>query len=144
MLTIKRTLMTLLTLGFLLSGLHSQLCAKQADGGDVSILPIFVEELNDSNFQQTIAQGIVIVDYHAKWCQPCKLFAPMFEEVAKEHRGKLTFGKLDIDEAPNARRHSRISSVPTVIIFKDGKEIKRNAGVFSNKDKFIDFIKSAG
>lgn len=68
----------------------------------------------------------------------------MFEEVAKEHRGKLTFGKLDIDEAPNARRHSRISSVPTVIIFKDGKEIKRNAGVFSNKDKFIDFIKSAG
>lgn len=144
MLTIKRTLMTLLTLGFMLSSVNSQLFAQKANGDDVSILPIFVEELDDSNFQETIAQGVVIVDYHAKWCKPCKLFAPIFERVAREMLGKLTFGKLDIDEAPNARRLSTISSIPTIIAFKDGKEIKRKVGAFPNENAFREFIQSLG
>ncbi|MBA2368687.1 MAG: thioredoxin [Candidatus Protochlamydia sp.] len=92
-------------------------------------------QLTDENFQNTIASGITLVDFYATWCGPCRMVAPIFEQLAGMLDGKAKIAKLDIDQAPQTAESLQITSVPTIILFKDGKEEKKVVGV-----KELDFL----
>lgn len=85
--------------------------------------------LNDDNFEKTIAKGITLVDFYADWCGPCRMIAPIVEELASEMHGKATIAKLDIEQSQKTTSDLQVTSIPTIIIFKDGKEIKRVVGL---------------
>ena len=73
--------------------------------------------------------GLVLVDFWAKWCGPCRMLAPVVEEVAAEMQGKVTVGKMDIDEDTQFAISLGIMSIPTLILYKDGEEVGRMVGV---------------
>ena len=87
-------------------------------------------ELTDDNFQSTIANAKtpVLVDFSASWCGPCKALAPTIDKLAAEYAGKLAVYKVDIDKAEDSASSFGITSVPTCIFFKDGKEVDRFLG----------------
>jgi thioredoxin 1 len=70
----------------------------------------------------------VLVDFWATWCGPCKMVAPVLEEIAEEHQGKITVAKLDIDQNPSLARDYQVMSVPTMLLFSDGKPVKQIVG----------------
>lgn len=88
-----------------------------------------ISHLTDENFQQTIAKGLTLVDFYATWCGPCRMIAPIVEQLAVKLEGKASIAKLDIDQAQQTTSTLQITSVPTLILFKDGKEVKRVVGV---------------
>lgn len=98
--------------------------------------------LDDSNFESTIAKGVTLVDFYADWCGPCKMIAPMMEELSSEYQGKATVAKLDVDKAQVASSKYNVTSIPTVILFVDGKEAKRVVGV-RDKKTFQTMIESS-
>jgi len=90
----------------------------------------------DKNFNDEVInnKGVTIVDFWAPWCGPCKMFGPIFEEAKKNH-DNIKFCKLNVDEDyENISRDFGVMSIPTVIAFKDGKEVKRNIGFMSSDD----------
>ncbi len=89
-----------------------------------------IETLTDSTFDEEIAGSgePVLVDFWAEWCGPCKMIAPMLEEIAGEHAGKLRIAKLNVDDNPAAARRFDVMSIPTLIVFKDGQPAKRLVG----------------
>lgn len=93
--------------------------------------------LDDENFQKVIANGVTLVDFHASWCGPCRMIAPVVEELAETLNGKAQIAKLDIDKAQETTASLGITSVPTLILFKNGAEVKRVVGV-----KDLDFLRS--
>jgi thioredoxin 1 len=88
-----------------------------------------IAHLTDENFQQTISKGLTLVDFYATWCGPCRMIAPIVEQLAGKVQGKASVAKLDIDQAQQTTNSLQITSVPTLILFKDGKEVKRVVGV---------------
>jgi thioredoxin 1 len=80
-------------------------------------------ELNDANFEQEVIKSNVpvLVDFWAVWCGPCKIIAPYVEELAGEYEGKVKVGKLDVDNNPQVSMQYGIRSIPTLLIFRDGK-----------------------
>jgi thioredoxin 1 len=84
-----------------------------------------VIELTDDNFKSEVtgAPGIVIVDFWAEWCAPCRMLAPFFDQVSEGATGKAKFGKYNVDSGKTASEYG-VMSIPTVIIFKDGKKIE--------------------
>lgn len=90
-------------------------------------------ELNDENFDQELgnSQVPVLVDYWAEWCGPCKMVAPVLEEIAEEYEGKLLIGKLDVDTNRDSAAKQNVMSIPTLILFKDGKPIDQRIGALS-------------
>jgi len=85
--------------------------------------------LNDDNFKQVIASGVTIVDFYADWCGPCRMIAPIFEELANEWEGKANVAKLNIEDSQKTTASLGITSIPTIIVFKDDKEIERVVGI---------------
>ena len=92
-----------------------------------------VEEINSSNFSEKISKGKSLVDFWASWCGPCMMFAPTFEETSKETKD-VKFYKLDVDKNGDIAQHYEIRGIPTLILFEDGKEIKRITGMRSKEE----------
>jgi thioredoxin 1 len=88
-----------------------------------------VNILTDTNFNSTIKSGITLVDFWAAWCGPCRVQGPIIDEVADELHNKATIGKLNIDENKKTAQMLGIQSIPTLLLFKDGKIIKKFVGV---------------
>ena len=87
--------------------------------------------LNSENFEKEVLNSNepVLVDFYADWCGPCKMMLPIIEELANELQGKGKVGKINVDENQDLALKYDVMSIPTLIIFKDGKEIKRFVGV---------------
>ena len=98
--------------------------------------------LTDQNFEVEVLQSRipVLVDLWAEWCSPCLMAAPIIEEIAKEYEGKIKVGKLNVDENPQIAVKFGIMSIPTVILFKDGKEVGRQVG-FAGKEGYVKLLK---
>lgn len=88
-----------------------------------------VKVLTDQNFSAKTKTGNVLVDFWASWCMPCKLMVPVLNELAEETNGKVTIAKLNVDEAKTTASKFSVRSIPTLILFKNGKEIHRFVGV---------------
>ena len=91
----------------------------------------------ENNFSSLIEKKAV-VDFYANWCGPCKMFAPIFEDVSAK-KDDMNFVKLNVDDYSDIAREYGVMSIPTVILFENGKEVKRNVGFMSEED-FIKFL----
>ena len=102
-----------------------------------------VLHVTDSEFNEAIikADKPVLVDYWAEWCGPCKMIAPVLDEVASEFSGKLTVAKLNIDENPETPQHYGVRGIPTLMLFKDGEVEATKVGALT-KSQLVDFINS--
>lgn len=89
--------------------------------------------ITKANFEQEIlnAGKPALVDFWAPWCMPCRMIAPIVEELAEENKGKAVVGKINVDDEGELAMRFGVSSIPTLIVFKDGKEYKRVIGVQS-------------
>ena len=89
-----------------------------------------ITEITDSNFDQEVLQSDVpvVVDFWAEWCGPCRMVAPIVEELSEEYNGKVKFGKLDVDSNSGVAARYGIRSIPTLLIFKSGDEVGRLVG----------------
>ena len=86
--------------------------------------------IDDSNFEQVVLNSKipVLLDFWAAWCAPCRMVAPVVDELAQEYDGKVSFGKVDVDQNPKIAGKYGIMSIPTLILFKDGKPITNMVG----------------
>ena len=85
--------------------------------------------LNDDNFQQEVSTGVTLVDFYADWCGPCRMMEPIIEELSTEMEGKAKIAKLDIETSQKTTSNFNVTSIPTIILFKDGQEVERIVGV---------------
>jgi thioredoxin 1 len=101
-----------------------------------------VFSLEERNFTKEVLNSpqVILVDFSASWCGPCRLMAPVIEEIAEEFKGKIKVGKVDIDKAPALAQRYEIQAVPTLIIFEKGKITKKLVGLQS-KEKLIEELK---
>ena len=90
-----------------------------------------VVALNQQNFSSEVLNNKqpVLVDFYADWCGPCRMTSPIVEQIAQEYEGKVTVAKLDVDSNNQLAAQFRVMSIPTMIFFKDGKEVERMVGV---------------
>lgn len=91
-----------------------------------------------NNFNEQIKEGVVLVDFFATWCGPCKMQSPVLEEL-KEDRSDVKVVKIDVDQETEIAREYGVMSIPTLILFKDGKEIAKNVG-FMPKELLVQWI----
>ena len=101
-------------------------------------------EFNDSNFQDKVisSEKLTVVDFWAEWCGPCRMVGPVVEQIAQSYSDKIKVVKLNVDENQEIAMKYGIQSIPSLLIFKNGKEIKRTIGA-APKDTYVKFINEA-
>ena len=87
-----------------------------------------VAHITDADFQSTVAKGVTLVDFWAPWCGPCRMIAPILDELAGELKDKARIVKINVDENPVVASQFGIVSIPTLLLFKDGKKIDQRVG----------------
>lgn len=109
---------------------HSKWFVDDKGGNEMSL------HLTKENWETEVNQSNipVLIDFWAEWCHPCHMMEPIFEELGKEYEGKIKFAKLDIEEVPEYPEKLGVSGIPTLIMFKSGKEVGRIVG-FAPKDR---------
>jgi thioredoxin 1 len=112
----------------------------QTDGG--SQMGTHTKSVTDSSFENDVLKSDtpVLVDFWAEWCGPCKAIGPRLEEIAGEYSGKVVVAKVNVDENPGAPAKYGVRGIPTLIMFKSGKEVEQLVGAHP-KDKIVDLIK---
>jgi thioredoxin 1 len=100
-----------------------------------------IKMITENEFDGTISQGTVLVDFHADWCGPCRTLAPVLETVAEEMGSSAKIVKIDIDKAQGVATRFHVSSIPTMILFKHGKESGRLVGL-NNATAIKKFLQS--
>lgn len=93
-----------------------------ADGARIKVL-------TDKNFNQQIKKGVMLVDFWAAWCGPCKMMAPVLNDLSEELDGNNSIGKLNVEQYQSVSATYKVRGIPTMILFKDGKEINRFVGI---------------
>jgi thioredoxin 1 len=102
-----------------------------------------VLELNDSTFDQAVASSaVLLVDFWAPWCGPCRMIAPVIEELGAELAGKVTVAKVNVDEAPGVSGTHKITAIPTLMIFRNGALVERITGL-SSKAALLEKLQAA-
>jgi len=98
-------------------------------------------DLNDKNFEENVLKSTlpVLVDFWAEWCGPCQMVEPIIDKLAEEYQGKVKVGKLNVDKNPQIAAKYMVMSIPTVILFKEGKEVGRKVG-FEGKKAYVKLI----
>lgn len=93
--------------------------------------------INENEFEATIANGVVLVDFFATWCGPCKMLTPVLEELSEELAGKIEIVKVDVDQSSNLAMRFNIMSVPTMLIFKNGQGVGTLQG-YASKPQLLE------
>jgi len=99
-----------------------------------------MEILNEKNFEEKTKEGVVLIDFFANWCGPCKMMSPILEEVSKEIGESVQIYKVDVDESNKLARSFGIMSIPTLILFVDGEIKEKHIGLMM-KDDLIEKLK---
>ncbi|MBK5719353.1 thioredoxin [Dysgonomonas sp. Marseille-P4677] len=115
----------------------SNISAKILDEPKKDKSPIVT--LSASNYSGETAKGLVFVDFWAAWCGPCRKMAPILDEVASEYKNSVKIGKLNVDNYKKFAIDNGIQALPTIVVYKDGKEVDRIMGLVS-KDKLVEII----
>ena len=95
----------------------------------------------EESFAQEIASGLVLVDFYADWCGPCKMIAPVLDELATELEGTAKIVKVNVDNCPAVAAEYKVMSIPTLILFKDGQAVQQTVG-FQPKASLLSFIEA--
>ena len=96
--------------------------------------------LNNNNFDETIKNGVVLVDFWATWCGPCKMLSPVLDELAAEYSDRARFCKVNVEDEPELSARFGIASIPTLIFFKNGEILKKTVG-YREKDELEETLK---
>lgn len=96
-----------------------------------------IKELTESNFNTSIKKGLVLVDFYADWCRPCKMMQPILEDVATEYNSQITITKINIDNNKNISSKYNVKGIPCMILFENGKEVKRVVG-YNEKEQLLE------
>lgn len=93
-----------------------------------------VHHVDEKDFDETVGQGVTLVDYWAEWCGPCRMLTPVLDELAGELEGQAKIAKVNVDESPALAARAGVSAIPLLVVYRDGKEVDRLVGVRPKAD----------